>query len=195
MLFNFQGASRYRFSRQLCYYIKLKTLCQYFFQTFFKFFEVFFKVVPKLSAFRSSSALGFVSHLIGLLSIHYCLPFVNTFFQSFSSFFDLLPFCYHNTIRIPTNCAFYPYTHKICKKESLAVCEALNSTLLYRTGKLLRVMHSAAFANDIDLDLTGIFKLILDLLNDISCNERHLFIRDDLRLNHNTNLTACLDSK
>ena len=87
LLFNFQGASRYRFSRQLCYYIRSKTLCQYFFQTFFKFFEVFFKVVPKLSAFRSSSALGFVSHLIGLLSIHYCLPFVNTFFQSFSSFF------------------------------------------------------------------------------------------------------------
>ena len=44
-----------------------------------------------------------------------------------------------------------------------------------------------------DLDLSGIFKLVLYLLNNIASHYDHLIIRDNVGLDHNTYLTACLD--
>ena len=41
---------------------------------------------------------------------------------------------------------------------------------------LFCVVASTAFSDDIYLDLTGIFKFILDLLNDVSCNKNHLIV-------------------
>ena len=50
LLFNFQGASRYRSLRQLDYYITSFFPCQYFFETFLKFFWSFFKLFSKSPA-------------------------------------------------------------------------------------------------------------------------------------------------
>ena len=60
---------------------------------------------------------------------------------------------------------------------------------------LFSVVACTAFTDDIDFDLTGIFKLILNLLDDISCNENHLIIRNNIGLDHDTDFTACLDSE
>ena len=86
LLFNFQGASRYRFSRQLCYYIKLKTLCQYFFKTFFKFFQTFFQV------FWSFLNRIFRFHLLagGFLLYLFLVPLSTLFLNFFRVFLHSL---------------------------------------------------------------------------------------------------------
>ena len=53
----------------------------------------------------------------------------------------------------------------------------------------------SAFSDYVNLDLTRIFKLVFNLLNDFTSEKNHLVITNCLRLNHNTNLTACLYSK
>ena len=62
------------FSRQLCYYITSLSICQYFFQSFFDFFQVFCDM--------------FLPPQIGDLHIiSHRLIFVNTFFEIFQKFF------------------------------------------------------------------------------------------------------------
>ena len=60
---------------------------------------------------------------------------------------------------------------------------------------LLCVIYGTALSYHADLDLAGIIELVLDLLCDISCEDLHLIIADDLGLNHDSYLTARLDSE
>ena len=62
----------------------------------------------------------------------------------------------------------------------------------FHCESLLCVIDHAAFANQVDLDLTRIVHFVFDLLGDLSCHQYHLLIVDDLRYHHDTNLTASL---
>ena len=73
MLFNFQGASRRRFLRQLEHYITSIFPCQYFFKTFF---EVFFKLFQVTFEVPRSLAGGLIIPVLSLA--------VNTFLTVFS---------------------------------------------------------------------------------------------------------------
>jgi len=76
LLFNFQGASRYRSLRQLDYYITSFFPCQYFFETFLKFFSKFFQAL-----FRSAPlSRGWTHYTCFILSCQH-------FFDSFFSFY------------------------------------------------------------------------------------------------------------
>ena len=70
-LFNFQGPITTRSRGQLCYYITELLLCQYFFESFLKFFSGYL-----LSVFLGS-----------LISVTQQFSFVKYFFKLFSSFF------------------------------------------------------------------------------------------------------------
>ena len=75
MLFNFQGASRYRSSRQLDYYITQLPLCQYFFESFLKTF---------------SHLLGSASHLFAGGALLYLFLYVlSTVFMNFFTFIQI----------------------------------------------------------------------------------------------------------
>ena len=64
------------------------------------------------------------------------------------------------------------------------------------TGEgLFRVIHNPLLANDIDLDLSGIFHLVLDLLGNISCEYYHVRIRNLIGYDHDSDFSACLNSK
>ena len=45
------------------------------------------------------------------------------------------------------------------------------------------------------LNLTGIIEVALDFFHNIACNNGHLVIRDDIRLEHDTDFTARLNRK
>ena len=60
---------------------------------------------------------------------------------------------------------------------------------------LFCVVDSAAFADQADLDLTGIFQFRLDLLDNILCDKHHAFVGNLLRLDHNADFAACLDGE
>ena len=47
----------------------------------------------------------------------------------------------------------------------------------------------------VDLDLTRIFEFFLNLGNNISCEQYHLVVCDDVGLDHNADLTACLNGE
>ena len=55
------------------------------------------------------------------------------------------------------------------------------------------IFRDAAFADDIDFDLSGIFKLCFDLVRNISCDDDHLLVSDLLRLYHDPDFTSCLN--
>ena len=57
------------------------------------------------------------------------------------------------------------------------------------------VFDCSAFPDDIDLDLSGVFDLFLDLFAYISCKQYHIVIFDLFGLDYDTNLTACLNCK
>ena len=61
--------------------------------------------------------------------------------------------------------------------------------------ELLCVIDGAAFADNADLDLAGIFQLVLDLLDNILRDEHHTLVGNLLGLDHDTDLTAGLDRK
>ena len=58
---------------------------------------------------------------------------------------------------------------------------------------LFCVVDSFCFPENMNLDLTGIGHLRLDLLGDISRQEDHLVFTDFLRFYHNPDFTASLD--
>ena len=45
------------------------------------------------------------------------------------------------------------------------------------------------------LNLTGIIEVALDFFHNIACNDGHLVIRDDIRLEHDADFTARLNRK
>lgn len=61
--------------------------------------------------------------------------------------------------------------------------------------RLLRVIDGAAFSDDVNFDLTRIFKLRLDTFDDIACDEAHLIVRYDLGLDHDPDFASRLDSE
>ena len=58
---------------------------------------------------------------------------------------------------------------------------------------LFCVFDGFGLADDVDLDLTGIGKLLLDLLCDIARQEHHLILGNILGLDHNADLASGLD--
>ena len=136
MLFNFQGASRYRFSRQLCYYIKLKTLCQYFFQTFFKFFEVFSK------SFRSSQLSARLRPSVLCLTSSACLlyttasPLSTPFFKVFPLFLTFYLFVIITQLGYPPIVHFTHIHIKYAKKRA-SQCARLSILHYYIGIKLI----------------------------------------------------------
>jgi len=60
---------------------------------------------------------------------------------------------------------------------------------------LFCIINSSAFADNIYLYLTGIFKLIFNALCYLVRHNYHLVISNNLRFNYNTNLTSCLNCK
>ena len=58
---------------------------------------------------------------------------------------------------------------------------------------LFCVFGSPAFADDIDLDLSGILQFLFDLLGDISCHEDHALVGNLFGFDHDAHLTARLD--
>ena len=67
---------------------------------------------------------------------------------------------------------------------------------LYFCGyELFGEFDCLGFTQQIDLDLTWILQLVLDLLCDIACQQDHLVLADNLGFDHDTNLTACLNGK
>ena len=60
---------------------------------------------------------------------------------------------------------------------------------------LFGVIRNPALADYIYLNLSRILKLVLNALRNIPCQQYHIVIADLFRNNHDTNLTACLNSK
>ena len=60
-------------------------------------------------------------------------------------------------------------------------------------GLLLCVFDALRLADEIDLDLAGIFHLFLDLLGQVAGQDHHLILVDLLGLHHDTDLTAGLN--
>ena len=60
---------------------------------------------------------------------------------------------------------------------------------------LLRVIDGLGLAHEIDLDLTGVGQLVLDLLGDVAREQHHLILRDLLGLDHDADLAAGLNGK
>ena len=58
---------------------------------------------------------------------------------------------------------------------------------------LFRVICNSGFPDDIDLNLSGIFKLGFDLLGKISCHKHHVIIGNLFGDNHDTYFTAGLN--
>lgn len=58
---------------------------------------------------------------------------------------------------------------------------------------LFCVLNRAALTNNINLDLAGVFEVVFNFLTDILRKKDHLIVRDDIRLNHNTDFTAGLN--
>ena len=67
-----------------------------------------------------------------------------------------------------------------------------NRQILYGCG-LLGKVHRTAFADDVDLDLSGVFELGFDLLYDVARHEYHLLIVDLIGLDHDPDLSARLN--
>ena len=61
--------------------------------------------------------------------------------------------------------------------------------------KLFCVINSTVFTDYVNLDLPGIFELALNLFHDFSRDERHLIVRDDLRLHHDAHLAPRLNGE
>ena len=61
--------------------------------------------------------------------------------------------------------------------------------------RLFRVVDSLGLAQEIDLDLTGVGQLVLDLLGDVAREQHHLILRDLLGLDHDADLAAGLNGK
>ena len=60
---------------------------------------------------------------------------------------------------------------------------------------LFCVIYVSRLADDAYLNLSGIIKLALNLLRNVTCENLHGVIGDNLGLNHDSNLTACLNSE
>ena len=58
---------------------------------------------------------------------------------------------------------------------------------------LLGVIHGLGFADQVDLDLAGVFELCLDLLGDVVGHEDHVVLGHVLGLDHDADLAAGLD--
>ena len=58
---------------------------------------------------------------------------------------------------------------------------------------LLGVLDGLGFPDQIDLDLSGVFQLVLDLLGDLPGQQHHTVLADLLRLDHDADLPAGLD--
>ena len=61
--------------------------------------------------------------------------------------------------------------------------------------KLFCVFNSTAFSDEVNLDLSGVIHLVFNLLSDFTSDDNHLFVVDLVREYHDTDFTACLDSK
>ena len=59
---------------------------------------------------------------------------------------------------------------------------------------LFRVIYCAAFPDKIDLYLTRVFHFVFYALGDVAGKNLHAVVGDSLRLDHDTNLAACLNS-
>lgn len=59
--------------------------------------------------------------------------------------------------------------------------------------RLLRVVDSAALADDLNLDLSGVLHLALDTLNDLARGDDHLIVGDLIGFDHYADLAAGLD--
>ena len=69
----------------------------------------------------------------------------------------------------------------------------LHGSFLGKT--LFCVLHSAALADHIDLDLAGVIQRVLDLLGNGAGQQDDLIVADDVGLDHDADLTACLHGK
>ena len=58
---------------------------------------------------------------------------------------------------------------------------------------LFCVLDGLRLAKDVDLDLTGVGQLLLDLLCDIASQENHLILGNIFGLYHYADLAACLN--
>jgi len=70
-----------------------------------------------------------------------------------------------------------------------------NKAHSFRTGKycLLRVFYRFGLAQEVDLDLPRVFKLILYLFGNIPCKQNHLVLVHLIGLYHDANLAPCLN--
>ena len=60
---------------------------------------------------------------------------------------------------------------------------------------LFRVIHRARLADQVQLDLSGVLDLFLDLLCHLSCDQLHSLVVNDLGLDHYADLTSRLNCK
>ena len=60
---------------------------------------------------------------------------------------------------------------------------------------LLCVVYSLGLADEVDLDLTGVFQLAYDLLGDLPGQQDHVVLGDVLGLDHDADFAAGLDGK
>ena len=58
---------------------------------------------------------------------------------------------------------------------------------------LLGVVDGLGLPQDVNLDLTGVGELLLDLLGDVAGEQDHLILADVLGLDHDADLAARLD--
>ena len=82
-------------------------------------------------------------------------------------------------------------------------CELWLSPAVESYGKIIKakqfailsfsVIYVTGFSDYRYLNLSGIIKRILDLLGNVTCEDLHLVVGDNLGLNHDSNLTAGLD--
>ena len=60
---------------------------------------------------------------------------------------------------------------------------------------LFCVVNGSAFADYVDFDLSGVFKVFFNLLNYLASNDNHLLVANLLGLDHNADFTSCLNCK
>ena len=78
------------------------------------------------------------------------------------------------------------YIHTVPNKKSRG---KLGSLVLFC------IVNGSVFADNINLDLSGIVKLVFNFVCNISCNDNHLVVADNLGFNNDTYLTTCLNSE
>ena len=81
-------------------------------------------------------------------------------------------------------CKTYPFLQR--KRTQRKLCPL---------GCLLCVLHGFGFADHVDLDLAGVFQLGFDLLGNVSCQQDHVVLGDNLGLDHDADLPACLNGE